>query len=41
METVNEYVMASWNTLYNLVNPLTPYMIADYYISDEIYDENI
>ena len=25
----------------NLVNPLTPYMIADYYISDEIYDKNI
>ena len=24
-----------------IINPLTPYMIADFYISDEILDESI
>ena len=31
-----------YNTgFYNIVNPLTPYMIADFYISDEIYDNTV
>ena len=27
--------------LSNIINPLTPYLISDFYISDEIMDNNV